>query len=67
MSYRNPQRNIDNKYAIMTQGINQYYTNLQNVLTKAAKSKEEYQKTQELKEKAFQKEIDKKLSPFDKL
>jgi len=66
MSYRNPQRNIDNKYAIMTQGINQYYTNLQNVLTKAAKSKEEYQKTQELKEKAFQKEIDKKLSPFDK-
>jgi archaellum component FlaC len=66
MSYRNPQRNIDNKYAVMTEGINQYYTNLQNVLTKAAKGKEEYKKKQMEAEKAFQKDIDKKLSPFDK-
>ena len=66
MSYRNPQRNIDNKYAVMTQGINQYYTNLQNVLTKAAKGKEEYKKKRIEAEKAFQKDIDKKLSPFDK-
>lgn len=66
MSYRNPQRNIDNKYAVMAQGINQYYTNLQNVLTKAAKGKEEYKKKRIKAEKAFQKDIDKKLSPFDK-
>ncbi len=66
MSYRNPQRNIDNKYAVMTQGINQYYTNLQNVLTKAAKGKEENKKKRIEAKKAFQKDIDKKLSPFDK-
>jgi len=66
MSYRNPQRNIDNKYSVMAQGINQYYTNLQNVLTKAAKGKEEYKKKRVEAERAFQKDIDKKLSPFDK-
>ena len=60
MSYRNPQRNIDNKYSVMAQGINQYYTNLQNVLTKAAKGKEEYKKKRVEAERAFQKDIDKK-------
>tara|TARA_Y100000401_G_scaffold102980_1_gene93626 strand:+ start:279 stop:1466 length:1188 start_codon:yes stop_codon:yes gene_type:complete len=69
MSYRNPTATIDQKYAILNQSLNNYYSGIkqkfQTLASDRKAANEKLKKEKEEEDKKLQRELDKRMSTFD--
>tara|TARA_R100000988_G_scaffold103772_1_gene84935 strand:- start:3251 stop:4447 length:1197 start_codon:yes stop_codon:yes gene_type:complete len=70
MSYRNPTATIDQKYAILNQSLNNYYSGIkqkfQTLASDRKAANEKLKKEKELEDKKLQNKLDSRMSSFDR-